>query len=351
MDDSRSLLPVPSALVDSSGHPQFGVFAGPLPRVNLEDAHLTTGPFAWPRVLRRFRLKEWQHFLLVGDGFFFGLAAVDTKFLKLAWSYLVERGVGPLAMRHTESPFHTALLPPELLDGHGRFVGGGFDIAIHNHLAAGYHTIAARIEGRGRTPGLEADLRLQASPGREPLVVALPLGGNAAMYSHKEILPVEGELRIGPRRIAVRPESWRAIVDVHRAHYPYRTWWRWATFAGRDVQGREIGINLTDNVALHPARFNECAFWLDGKLHRLAPARFVVPAEPLRPWSIGTVDGAVRLTFHPEGERAEKLELGLAASAFHQPYGRYEGDVELPTGERVRIAEAGGVAEDHVTRW
>jgi len=111
-------------------------------------------------------------------------------------------------------------------------------------------------------------------------------------------------------------------------------------------------MTLTDNVAIDHERMNECGFWVDGRLHHLGPARIEHdPKAPLQPWSVGTRNGAARFTFTPEGERRGHVQAGLVMSDFHQPYGRFEGTVALPTGETVRVPAAWGVAEDHSARW
>ena len=172
------------------------------------------------------------------------------------------------------------------------------------------------------------------------------------MYSHKTILPAEGEIEVGGKKYAFGASDTRCIVDVHKAHYPYRTWWRWSTFWGYTTDGREIGMNLTENVAKDAAVLNECVLWVDGAMTRLGEADIKCrPGAYLDTWNIGTRDGAVRLTFHPEGERFEDLNFGAVKSQFHQPYGTYKGTIELLGGETLEIDRGWGVAENHRCRW
>ncbi|MOA35124.1 hypothetical protein D3C78_1565490 [compost metagenome] len=51
------------------------------------------------------------------------------------------------------------------------------------------------------------------------------------------------------------------------------------------------------------------------------------------------------LSFHPEGVHSEDLNMGLVASRYAQPWGRYEGSFE---GQALT---GYGVAEDHWARW
>lgn len=342
------------AIVDAQGRVHCGVFDAPFDRVNLDEAVIRRHGVTWPRWLVRARLKEWQHVWVVSDELYFGLAAVDAKYLKTGFAYAVDRASGSFVERSVEGVRFDTALPRELHDAKGHLRAPGFAVELHSHIAAGRLLFHLHAPGRRRKQRMEAELRLRWDAARwQPLVAVLPFGGNRALYTHKAILPVEGRVRVGAREYALGSDTTaRAILDVHKAHYPYRTWWRWATFWGRDDRGREVGLNLTANVAVDQERFNECAFWLDGRLHRLGPAAIEhPPGEPLRPWCVGTRDGAARFTFSPEGQRVGRVQAGLVMSAFHQPYGRYEGSVALPTGETVRVPAAWGVAEDHVTRW
>ena len=349
----NELQPSPDALVDAGGRPHFGVFDSPLRRINLEEADIRSLGVPWPKLWRRTRLKEWQHIWLATPELYFGMAGVDVKLVKAGFAYAVERERGTFTEHSVEGPRGSIRMPRELWDDRGHFHGPGFRVDLHSHLDEGRLHFRLDASATKKKPRLAADVVLRCDLARfQPLVVSLDLGGNRAMYSHKAVLPAEGEVRVGDRRYALDPERCRAILDVHKAHYPYRTWWRWSTFFGWDTKGREIGINLTRNVALRPDELNECGFWLDGRLHRLAAAEIEHPPKRYtEPWSIGTTDGAVRLTFRPEGERHGRVQLGLLSSSFHQPYGTYEGEIDLPGGETVTIREAWGVAEDHRCRW
>jgi hypothetical protein len=340
-------------VVDEAGRVRFGVFDTPFEQVNLEAARIRRRGIVWPRWLVALRLKEWQHVWVVSDELYFGLAVVDAKYIQTGFTYAVDRASGEFVERTVQTPGVKATVPRELHDDKGSLRASGFSVDLHSHTAGGRLGFRLLAAGRRRQPRMEAELRLRWDTAKwSPLIAVLPFGGNRALYSLKAIVPVEGFVRVGARAYALGWDTARAILDVHKAHYPYRTWWRWATFWGRDDQGREVGLNLTDNVAVDQERTNECGFWLEGRLHRLGPARIEHdPQDALQPWSVGTRNGAARFTFTPEGERHGRVQAGLVMSRFHQPYGRFEGTVALPTGETVRVPAAWGVAEDHVARW
>jgi len=346
------LRPPPPLLVDAAGRVVHGIFDGFCPRANLEDARLAWRGLTLPTALARLRLKRWQHLALILPGAYLAVAVVDLGFLRLAWCLTVDRERGDAFEHRRLGPTLDLRVATELWRERSWARARGFRIELASLLADGEHRLELAIAAAGTRPSVEAQLRCAHDLSRiEPLVVCMPVAPGRSMYSHKVALPLEGTLRVGARRLRADPTTSFAILDVHQAHYPHHTWWRWATFAGRDRRGRALALNLTCNPNHHDDRINENALWLDGALQHLGPARFELdPARPLRPWQLGEAGGAVELTFTPLGERREALRLGLLRSVFHQPYGTFRGSVRF-AGEPIEVDGLFGLCEDHDSLW
>jgi len=341
--------PAPEHLVDATGRPIRGVFED-LPRsANLEDARLPGHGRAWSR----FRCKTWQHWAVISPEVFLGVAVVDTRYLHTTWCSVVQDPAGK--SRHFEhahkSPIAELRVADDLWDAHTTYRSAGYVVDIHNHVDAGRHDLRVDVSARGRLPAVRAELTVWHDPKRiQPLAVALPVG-DGVMYSAKFVVPVEGVLKVGDREYGLSAASAFAIADVHKAHYPRRTWWNWATFGGRDARGRLLGLNLTRNVHDDADGLNENGGWVDGRLTHYGPALFSFDrARPLEPWRIRTACGAVDLTFTPHGERTENVEAGIVASRFHQPWGTFRGTMRCDD-EDVVVDGLIGVCEDHEARW
>lgn len=342
----------PPAIVDAQGRIAFGVYDRPFRSVNLDEARLPYGPVRAGRKWSRFRLKEWQHYVLVLPEALMTLAVVDSKFLRVSWCHFAARR-GATHFEHArKGPALNLRTSRELWCDDTIVRARRFRIDINNRLQNGEHRIRVFIAGDGDKLPVEADLRCLHDLGSiKPLVVVLPVGAGRAAYSHKVPLPLEGSVRVGDREMRASRSDSFAILDIHKAHYPRHTWWNWATCAGTDAEGRAIGLNLTTNVNRRDAELSENALWVNGQLEMLAPARFELdPHRPLDPWRVTTTDGAVNLMFEPRGERSENLRLGVVRSVFHQPYGVFTGTVRW-SGGLVRIENAWGVCEDHDAIW
>ncbi len=332
-DDPRGTepAPAPERIVADGRVLAYGMYRGPIADPNLQDLRLYGTRSAR---IAGLRLKQWQHLAIVHPEVLLTLAVVDAGWTRLGWVQVVDRRTGERVEHQRQAPWLDLRVARTLFDGHTWLRAGGLRVKLHADLrpAEGRHTVELSA------PDLDAELECHATT--TPLEVVLPLGRGRAMWSHKVPLPVSGTLRWGDRRWELDRTETTGLFDIHKAHYPHRTWWRWATFCGRDVEGRRVAVNLTRNVVTDPA-LHENALWLDGGLRLLRPATFDVSAEP---WRMSGPD--VDLRFDGQGERREDLSVGLLRSRFRQRYGTYSGIV---AGRRIEGAL--GLAEDHHSRW
>jgi hypothetical protein len=335
------------AVVD--GQVQFGRFARPFRDLNLLEAQCGI-----PRLggLRRLRLKEWVHVALVHQDWYLSLAIVDAGFLVTSWLHLFDR-------RNRQAFEHVRKLPPgrfhapaNVWDHSGKIETRGYRLFVHNYLERQAHRFEIEVRGKRGLPAVAGTLLLHEDPARtQPLVALLPLGPNRPMFTHKSACPASGTLEIGGETVEFTPDRNVGLLDYHKAYYPRNTFWKWATFATIDTTGNVLGVNLTHNVIADDARFNENCIWHGNSLSLVGPARFDVPKDPMRPWSIRTEGGAVDLELTPQGLRKERLNLGLARSVYDQPYGLYSGTLVDSQGRAHAVEEAFGLAEDHVATW
>lgn len=68
----------PRRMVESGETVEYGAFMEPFEGVNIFDARITVAGRRMPRFYSRLRLKEWQHFGILGDDFYFGFTIVGA---------------------------------------------------------------------------------------------------------------------------------------------------------------------------------------------------------------------------------------------------------------------------------
>ncbi|MCA9772259.1 MAG: DUF2804 domain-containing protein [Myxococcales bacterium] len=346
--------PTPERMV-IDGKIQFGNFAEPFREANLFDAD----PFGLggrtPRFARRLRFKEWQHYIVVSPTHFVGFVIVDAGYLVNSWFYVVDRAEGTYVEHALEAPPGCARLASTLWNDRCALHRPGWRMDFENQIGKGFHYVEASIDARKDRPAVGAKLTFYQDLTKvRPMVTVLPFGDSESLghYTHKAPMPAEGTLRVGDREFKLDPAETIAISDIHKGYFPYVTWWRWATFAGRDAKGRIIAANLAQHRLSPQPRATENCLWVDGRLSLLGPAKFEFDAKELvAPWRIRTQDDRLDVTIRPQGKRSGYINAGIIMSDYHQPYGEYEGTVVDDEGTTHRVDGFYGVTEDHRARY
>lgn len=335
----------------TGGRFHLGYFPEPLRTVNPLDADLY-GPLPVPRFFKNLRLKEWQHFALVNDHFYVSLALFNAKVLALAQVCVYLREEKKVLFYEKKVLPWRIALPEAEWNSEAFLEDPSFEIFIHNHLAAGLYRITFQIESTDRLPAIKGSFVAHENlRSVQPQAACLPLNGHRALYSHKAILPLEGELQLAAKRHPFSGKKSFALVDTHKGFYPYAMKWHWATGGGRTAKGSLVGFNLTNNQVRDQKRYNENCLWVDGKIHRLPPVRFEFNRRNLyRPWRIRDEGGRVDLAFSPQVVRAVDLNAILIRSRYRGPFGIFEGFIRDQRGKKTWIKSQFGMCEDFYLR-
>lgn len=350
---SRPMKETPARMVENGRMVEFGHFRTPFRTINILEADIFGIGGLASKLVNPLRLKEWQHFAVFGPDLLLTFVVLNTHYLSNSFCYFVDRPSGQMTEYHRDAPPFTARLARELWNDECRFKLSGYRIDVRNRLEQGRHEASIDIRGAGGKPGIHADLEMLADLNRyQPLIVALKLAPNRPAYSHKMACPVRGRVRVGDREITLDEKRHLVLIDVHKAYYPYQMAWTWASGAGFDEQGRVVGFNLTHNVIEDDEENNENGLWVGDRLSMYAAARFTFDqAKVTAPWRVETTDGRCKLDFHPEGERAGKINLGVVYSDYHQPFGVFRGQATDDEGRVHEIRDYFGVTEFHRARF
>jgi hypothetical protein len=184
---------------------------------------------------------------------------------------------------------------------------------------------------------LTVDATLLETPAGPTLCALAPVPGGVADCTHKTpALSVDGVAGSGGRTFELG--GCVAALDHTSGLLARRTRWRWAS-----ASDATTAVNLTEDFTAP----YENALWTDGAVRRLPAVHFQFdPTRPDDPWLIRSDDGSVDLTFVPEGRRAKRTNLVVAASSYLQPVGTFSG---LAGG--LRVNGLAGVTEDHMAKW
>lgn len=323
----------PTPFVD--GSPAFGTYRGACDSTNLRARERGVGP-----VGQFLREKRWQWFSAADDALAVGGAIVDAGPLGSVFCWVVDRRREELvvdASRLVPSPALT------LSD-----VPGSGDVAS---VRFGRRPLTVAREGssvavRGAVADLELDLELESPPaGAVTAICPVDGGPQAALnVTQKELAGrASGTVVVDDDEHTVTDGV--GLLDYTHGLLGRETRWKWGFCVGVDEDGTPFGFNL---VSGHNDGL-ENVIWHDGEQRALGAATVERPGEgdaSRDEWRITTDDGVVDARLAVEAERVANTNLGVVASQYRQPVGRWSGRI----GDR-EVDGAYGVAEDHRAKW
>ncbi|MBI9091342.1 MAG: DUF2804 domain-containing protein [Desulfobacterium sp.] len=340
----------PPAKMVNNGKFTFGTFNGPFKTINMLDAKKPL-PLSVPKLLKYMRLKEWEAFQ-IGNGDYFILGAIyNAKLMGVVQLVVID-------IKKNKKYIFEKLLPPwkpivgtSLLNQVSYSAGRKFSFHLHNHLEQDRIRVTIRTQGQKGQPDLNC--WFEASHKKEdttPIVICQPFGPNRALYSHKALMPLTGELEIGGEKIPFTKERGFMILDDHKGYYPFEMKYDWITTAGHDQDGRLTGFNLTDNQVQDHETYNENCLWIGNTTHLLPPIKFSRPDGAMGKWYIKDSYGRVDIEFTPEIEGKVDINALLFKTKYRAPYGRFSGFITDDDGNRVSFDQFYGMGEDKYIR-
>jgi len=288
---------------------------------------------------------------IVSERYYVGFVVMDAKFMGVSFVYVYDRRERRLIEHKTDSITRPLAVSRDLYDGVTHYTTKGYRLSIENSLRHKHHDVTIDIAARKGLPAITGRLRIHEDQQTQtPLVLVTRIDGGGPMYTHKNITPVEGSLRVGTTSISFDAVRDLAMLDVQKTAYPYRSFWKWVSIAGRDILGTLIGVNLCVNDRKDDEELNENCVWIDGRIHPLGSVRLEYERY-MDEWRITTSCGTLDLRFVPETERCDRINALAILSDFHQVLGHYHGTISLPDEVDHSLEGMFGIAEHHVMRW
>ena len=310
----------------------------------LQDAEVVDRVLGPAGSWRRWRTKEWLGFGITHGDIHLACLMQDAGYLASTTTYLFDRRSSALVQETRARPPGFVRMPLSLWAGRCEWATPGYRLAFDLSLREGRQRIRLDLGPSRRTPAVHGEMELCVHEGTAPLVVHSTLASGGTLYTHKAIYPVQGTLRIGAETFEFDPSRDFAILDEQKTRFGHRTRWQWGTFAARTVDGHWWGANLADHDIAAGATHESC-LWLGDKVEALGPIAFEGDGgDPMKPWQVKDPAGRVRLTFHPQGCKPERLELGVVAVDYFQLCGRFVGAIEDARGVAWPV-DAWGVCE------
>lgn len=294
----------------------------------------------------KFRIKEWDYYLVTNDKFAVAFTISDDGYIGLQSVSLLVFGDHP--WEHTETvlnafPMGKLRLPEDSSYGTTRYE----DKRLQMSFEALYQKRRLRCHFDNFMDGkpFDAEIVLEQPP-MDSMVIATPWPEKHAFYYNQKIncMRATGYAEFDGVRYEFDPDTDFGTLDWGRGVWTYDNTWFWGS-GNADIEGNSFGWNIGYGFGDTSAASENILFW-NGKAHKLDDVTFNLPADGyMDKWTFASSDGRFEMEFQPVLDRAACLDYKVIVSDQHQVFGRMSGTAILDDGTKVEIKDVMCFAE------
>ncbi len=301
------------------------------------------------------RRKEWDYYLVMGEGFALALTIADNGYMGLDSISLLDFTNGWQVTRSPMRAFPLGRtgLPESSERGDVAVAGRGYGILFRNDGEK--RTLTAHMDNFRDGLPLEAQVELTGAP-EESMVICTPFSKPGHFYFNQKIncMRAQGTVTLGKRQRRFQPEHSFGVLDWGRGVWTYHNTWYWGSASGL-LDGVPFGFNIGYGFGDTSAA-SENALFYGGRLHKLSRVAFHIPRRAgqydyLSPWRFTSDDGRFEMEFVPVMDRAARAGAVVIQSDQHQIFGRFTGRAVLDDGRVLEVRDLMGFAERVENRW
>ena len=293
-----------------------------------------------------FRIKEWDYYLVMGQGFAGAFTISDDGYIGLQSVSLLKFGNEP--WEHTETvlnafPMGKLKLPSDSSAGDTAYSDKRLQMKFSPKDGARH--ITCHVERFYKDKPFDCDVTL-AQPEMDSMVIATPWDKKRHFYYNQKIncMRASGYMEYDGVRYEFDPKTDFGTLDWGRGVWTYDNTWHWGS-GNADVDGHAFGFNIGYGFGNTSAATENVLFY-DGKVHKLDDVTFHIPESSyMDPWKFSSSDGRFEMDFVPVLDRAANLDYKIIVSDQHQVFGRMSGTAILDDGTEIRIRDVMCFAE------
>ena len=294
----------------------------------------------------KFRIKEWDYYLVTSDRFAAAFTISDDGYIGLQSVSLLVFGDEP--WEHTETvlnafPMGKLHLPEDSSEGETRYADKRLQMSFVPKDGARH--ITCHFENFMDGKPLDADIVLEQPP-MDTMVIATPWPKKHAFYYNQKIncMRASGAVSFDGETYQFNPSTDFGTLDWGRGVWTYDNTWFWGS-GNADVDGTAFGWNIGYGFGDTSAASENILFW-NGTAHKLDDVTFNIPESGyMDTWTFTSSDGRFEMTFEPVLDRAACLDYKVIVSDQHQVFGRMSGKAVLDDGTEINIKDVMCFAE------
>ncbi|MDR3334686.1 MAG: DUF2804 domain-containing protein [Treponema sp.] len=302
--------------------------------------------FPFPRLIRDWRVKEWESFVIQDDHFYLEAILSNMKYYCWAQVFLYDKNTKERLRFRKIMPFGGWRMPRELSNASINSRSYGFFFRIHDWLDANTIKVDLDIEATRKRPSFTAHVEYDVDEQvNTPMAVNLLFSEQRCMYVYKVFTAVRGDMVFGGRHISLDPVRTSGVFRDFKGYYPYRMRSVWCTAFTIDGENRRYGFSLGENQAKETFKNNENALWVDGRLTPLPPVHITMPQGVASDWIIQDMEGMVDLIFIPHEQIHSGLNVLVTTAEYDTPLGYFNGMVRDAEGKQIQVRNLWGLGE------
>ncbi|MBR1572281.1 MAG: DUF2804 domain-containing protein [Lachnospiraceae bacterium] len=314
----------------------------------------------------KFRIKEWDYYLIVGDDFAVATTISDDGYVGLQSVSLLELGDEP--WEHTETvlnvfPMGKLHMPSNSSEGDVVYADKRLHMSYKLRPLGGQETVTEAVIANnemnasglirhischfenfcdGKPFDCEIDL---AQPDMDTMVIATPWDERHAFYYNQKIncMRASGWAMYDGKRYEFNPDRNYGTLDWGRGVWTYDNTWKWGS-GNATVDGHSFGFNIGYGFGNTSAASENILFY-DGVAHKLDDVTFNIPTDEngnddyMSPWTFTSSDGRFEMEFTPILDRAACMDFKFIVSDQHQVFGRMSGKAVLDDGRVINVED------------
>ncbi len=300
----------------------------------------------------KWRIKEWDYYLAVGDGFAAAFTISDLGYLGLISVSLLDFKANTQITSSviTVMPMGKYNLPADSSAGDVCFKNKKIDLQYLK--TDGQRRIICKYDNFKDGKTFECNIVLEQPP-MDTMCIATPWAEkpNHFYYNQKiNCMPASGSVSFDGKVYTFNPETDFGILDWGRGVWTYDNTWYWAS-GNQRINGKPFGFNLGYGFSDRSSASENMIFY-DGKAHKLDEVVFRIPVdangnkEYMKPWKFTSNDGRFECDFTPIMDRSDLINALVIITDQHQVFGKLNGKCVLDSGEELEIKDMLMFAED-----
>ena len=299
----------------------------------------------------KWRIKEWDYYLVMGQGFAGAFTISDDGYIGLQSVSLLEFGENP--WEHTETvlnafPLGRIGLPESSSCGITKYADKRLKIRFE--AGNGQRRIRCKFDRFCEGKPFKCDIILE-QPDMESMVIATPWDKKHAFYYNQKIntMRAKGYMEFDGKRYIFNPQTDFGTLDWGRGVWTYDNTWFWGS-GNADIGGKRFGFNIGYGFGNTSAATENVIFY-EGKVHKLDDVEFHIPDNIMDNWTFTSSDGRFEMEFVPVLDRAACIDFKLLVSDQHQVFGRMTGKAVLDDGNVIEVKDMMCFAEKVHNRY